>query len=151
MVGVGTPNNFEGRYCHGDGYPTGVGKSLWDNWHITFNGNLQKLADFVLKTDYGWSMLAGTDFSLEPRWYEYDQWEQYNKHPRWYDTRNPEFRGDKWAITERDMLIDSWMEWAYLINIETNSIDIYKLSQVDMIFVGTMAADVEPDYETFEK
>lgn len=151
MVGVGTPTNYQARYCHADGYPTGIGKALWENWHTTFQGDLQKLADFILMTDYGWSMLAGTDFSLDPRWYEYAEWEQYNQHPRWYDTRNPKLRGDAWHITQDFDASDSWLEWAYLIDLENNQIGVYKIKQSGLKFVGTMLANEEPDYQELEK
>ena len=63
--------HFEGRYHHWDGYPTGLGATLYE----AYNGFFQRDLDAMLKylvDDHpaGWSTINGSDFSLEPGFFD---------------------------------------------------------------------------------
>lgn len=151
IVGVGTPENYKARYCHWDGYPSGVGKALWDNWK-RFDWNLGRLAEFVMMTKQGWSYLAGTNFNLKPRWVESDEYDQYKEHPCWYDTRGNMASEPEWLFTqENNPYDDSYAEWAYLINLDEHRIDVYECNMSGLKFKGSMFEEIEPDYEALSK
>lgn len=156
FVGVYTDTGltFKAQYCHWDGYPSGVGKALWSNWHSAFNGDTQKLADFVLRSRYGWSVLADTDFTKSPVWWEGhdpEKDEKFKHHPRWYDTRSADFRGMAEYITHNTYQQWIGIEWAYLIDIERDVIDVFKVTlEHELILVGTMLKNTDPDYGEFE-
>ena len=71
----GPEGSFEGRYHHSDGYPSGVGKCLWELAHTQFAGDTRAMLR-VLLDDHkaGWSSIFGdfpspADFS-EPSGYD---------------------------------------------------------------------------------
>jgi hypothetical protein len=152
IIGVGSLQSFKAQYCHSDGYPTGNGKTLWENWTKTFDGDLQKLADFILSSKCGWSYIAGCDFSLQPRWMEWDEMQENPKRARWYDDRTPiEQRGHEYYWTEANLeygLFDP--EWVYLMDIEADEINVYAVECEGLVFRGKIRADETPDFEAME-
>lgn len=68
VVAFKTPDGrFIGRYCHFDGYPSGVGKTLFDAYRAHFGRDLAKLRKFLIDDHpAGWSSLTGADFSKRP-------------------------------------------------------------------------------------
>lgn len=64
-TGVG----LAGRYCHFDGSPTGVGRTLYQLHQEHFRGDTAALCHFLIdEHPAGWSQLDGADFALEPAW-----------------------------------------------------------------------------------
>jgi hypothetical protein len=62
-------HGWEGRYVHSDGYPTGVGKHLFEQYHVHFEGHPDLMAAKLVDGEpIGWSALAGYDLSLPPEW-----------------------------------------------------------------------------------
>lgn len=52
--------DFKVTYCHLDGYPTGMGKTLWDN--VQKYGQERVLHRLMDEFDATWSSIVGTDF-----------------------------------------------------------------------------------------
>lgn len=67
-------DGFEGRYCHSDGYPSGVGKHLHEQFHTAFGGDLDAMiATMIDGEEIGWSSIWGHDLSMPKGWLEYDE------------------------------------------------------------------------------
>ena len=64
IIGVKTPEGFEGKYCHFDGYPTGVGYSILNA--IDYFGLKDAIDVLTKKHKSGWSSIAGCDWSFTP-------------------------------------------------------------------------------------
>ena len=66
---------FRAVYVHWDGYPTGLGKNLWDNYQHHFKDNLGAMVEMILSERAGYSSLW-SDFRLPPMWreYRYERW-----------------------------------------------------------------------------
>ena len=62
--------SWSARYCHWDGYPSGVGATLWENYKRHFQDNLGAMVEILMSEPVGWSSLAGCDLSLPPVWIE---------------------------------------------------------------------------------
>lgn len=57
----------EGRYCHWDGYPDGVGAELFHAIRDHFKGDIEAALKFLIDDHpAGWSAICGRDWSLEP-------------------------------------------------------------------------------------
>lgn len=72
LIARKTENGWEARYHHWDGYPSGLGATLYDIYGRVFQGDI----DLMLKTlldDHpaGWSTINGADWDLEPGFNEY--------------------------------------------------------------------------------
>ena len=64
------PAIWEGVYHHFDGYPTGLGASLWQHYHQHYAGALPAMLEYLLSERVGWSSINGCDLSLPPIWVE---------------------------------------------------------------------------------
>jgi hypothetical protein len=61
------PETFKGVYHHWDGYPTGLGATLWRLYHGFFQQDLEKMLGFLIDSHpAGWSTINDADFTLEP-------------------------------------------------------------------------------------
>ncbi len=108
-----SPVRFAGRYHHWDGYPSGLGATLWQLYHGHFQGDLDPILK-VLLDDHpaGWSSLHATDFDQEPGFADpLDSANQSADQPQCYchGDRNEE----GWLVTERNAS-GSGCEWAYV-------------------------------------
>jgi|SRR5579885_666952 len=64
-------SGFAGRYCHWDGYPSGVGKTLFHLWNEHFHGDTAAMMHLLIdEHPAGWSFIDGADFSLAPGFVE---------------------------------------------------------------------------------
>jgi hypothetical protein len=140
IVGVWKPGrkDFDARYCHGDGYPEGVGATITHNWQTNFNGDTQKVVDFLLSTKVGWSSLVGTDFRKSPTWKrpkydtpEYEAWDV----PCWYDDRDGEEDHD--PITKTSDL--GWVQYAYLFDLEADVLGMYKVKNGNLTLLNEVS------------
>lgn len=67
LVGVYTDakkEHWQARYVHYDGYPDGVGNTIFKAYKTVFGKDAKKLAKFLMR--HAWSTLAGCDLSLRP-------------------------------------------------------------------------------------
>jgi hypothetical protein len=51
------PDSFVGVYHHWDGYPSGLGKTLWDLYHGHFKRDLNAMLDILTKQHTAWSTI----------------------------------------------------------------------------------------------
>ena len=55
-------DGWEGRYHHSDGYPSGVGKALYDAYNGHFKQDISKMLSYLIdEHPAGWSNLVGAD------------------------------------------------------------------------------------------
>src|SRR2546422_9347160 len=99
-------DGFEGRYHHWDGYPTGVGQTLWQLYHGHFEHNLPQMLHFLLDEHTGWSTINGRDFNQQPG-YEEDGFRTGGPACYCHGGRNEE----GWLVNQDE---DAGMEWAYV-------------------------------------
>ncbi len=63
------PLHWAGRYHHWDGYPTGLGKGLWELFHGYFGCDVDRMLGVLIdEHPAGWSTILGADFRLKPGW-----------------------------------------------------------------------------------
>lgn len=58
-------DNWQGRYCHWDGYPSGVGRDLFQLYQGHFQRDAAAMLKALLDDHRGWSHVSG-DWNLEP-------------------------------------------------------------------------------------
>ena len=59
------PGKFSAIYHHWDGYPTGLGATLWELYHTHFKKDIEAMLKFLIDDHpAGWSTINGADFSL---------------------------------------------------------------------------------------
>jgi len=62
-------DGFEGRYCHSDGYPSGVGAHLHEQFRTAFEGDLDAMVKVLIDDEeIGWSAICGHDLSKPACW-----------------------------------------------------------------------------------
>ena len=108
-----SPVKWAGRYHHWDGYPSGLGATLWEMYHGHFNRDLDPMLK-VLLDDHpaGWSSLNAADFDQEPGIADsLDSSNQSADQPQCY------CHGDRqeteWLVTDENAS-GSGCEWAYV-------------------------------------
>ena len=69
IIAWGKDNGFVGRYHHSDGYPQGLGATLFDLYRGFFKGDMHVMKRVLFdEHPAGWSSINGADFSLAPGW-----------------------------------------------------------------------------------
>lgn len=124
VVGVFTDKaktRWKGRYVHSDGYPTGVGATLYSEYHRAFCGRLQVMIDLLLAERVGWSILVDCHFDLPAIW-PYDPAKQ---NPVSYTARGEtsDFATGEWV---RSWDKETWCQWAYIFDPATCSLHIFR-------------------------
>ena len=108
-----SPVKWAGRYHHWDGYPSGLGATLWELYHGHFMRDLDQMLK-VLLDDHpaGWSSLHASDFTQQPGFAEpLAVSSQSADQPQCY------CHGDRqeteWLVTNENAS-GSGCEWAYV-------------------------------------
>ena len=111
LTGV-SPVRWSGRYHHWDGYPSGLGATLWELYHGPFKRDLSQMLQ-VLLDDHpaGWSSLNARDFTQSPGFADpLSTTKQSVDQPQCY------CHGDRaeepWEVTQENAA-GSGCEWAY--------------------------------------
>ncbi len=139
-------DGFEGVYHHWDGYPTALGKTLWDLAHARPDNDVgeatkQMLRLLIDRHPAGWSSINGdVDWSQEPGFREggFDN----GRGPECYchGGRHEEAQ----AITQDD---DMGMEWAYVFDENAPTMTVLERVRSDgksaIGFFGTLGTDPE--------
>ena len=127
----GVELDFRGRYVHSDGYPSGVGQTLFVALREQFNGDLGAMLKLIIDDHpAGWSSLMNADFSLKPGFTSYDvpkkfkrpngttDWERYLQSPQWRRPRCYCHGQRRWGDEPRTRanVLDSDIEYLYLIH-----------------------------------
>jgi hypothetical protein len=74
VIARATPTGFKGRYHHWDGYPEGLGATLFQIHREVFSGDTGAMLKTLLdKHPAGWSTINGADWSLKPGNVPYDE------------------------------------------------------------------------------
>ena len=108
-----SPVKWAGRYHHWDGYPSGLGATLWKLYHGHFKRDLDPMLK-VLLDDHpaGWSSLNSTDFDQEPGFAEpLDSTNQSADQPQCYC--HGDRQEEDWLVTDENAS-GSGCEWAYV-------------------------------------
>lgn len=135
-VGAYTAPNQQGlqmAYCHWDGYPEGVGATIWRNLE-KWGWDFRRMAEFLLKPKVGWSSLAYKDFDVKPSWFNHD-----GNGASWYDDRPGEMPkpGDEpERYTELATSSDSWLEWQYVIDPFTERVYVWSVCKQRGIWIS---------------
>ena len=120
-TGEGT---FRGVYHHWDGYPSGLGVTLFHLYRNHFNKDLNAMLEFLIdQHPAGWSTINGADFKLPAGFQEPKYRKKRNGDP---DYTKPIPHGpvcychggrheEPSIVTEAD---DCGMEWAYVFDAE---------------------------------
>ena len=130
IIGIKTEEGFEGKYCHYDGYPTGVGYSILE---AIDHFGLKKAINVLTKEHKsGWSSIAGCDWSLEPDFNSNDDpLKEEERHPRCAccgdlgeDWEGNKIVAKKWTV---DQDYDVACDWAYVFDVPKGRVNYPKL------------------------
>lgn len=113
-------NKLRLTYCHWDGYPRGVGETIFVNYRRI--GDARKLGEFLVSVPEGWSQLADTDFTQEKVSKENRDRKKDAGKPIYYDEGDPPF-----LITSLREARMSGCKYIYLVNPFTEELDIYEV------------------------
>jgi len=146
MIGRKKQYGYQLNYIHWDGYPSGVGKTLWDLYHGHFQKDVEKMMHVLIdEHPAGWSEICDTDFNLEPGYcYPSNKPEDENR-PQCYchGTRN-----DEPNILTKPL---EWCEWMYVIDETTRYIEIYdlRINKHTPVYGCSLDGD-EPNWKAIE-
>jgi len=144
-------DDWRGVYCHWDGYPSGVGATLWRIYRAPFGCNLSAMLKLLIDDHpEGWSAIVNCDFALQPTWT--DTYAAPNVEAQLALERYPQaykYRGETEPMlsTRRD---DTWCEWAYVFSEDYCTMTIQKRVYVAWCDVDVLNLDgLEPDWEAY--
>lgn len=107
-------DGFRGVYHHWDGYPTRLGKTLWQIHHGHFQGDLTRMLRVLIDGHpAGWSTINSKDFRLKPGFINIGKPD--DGRPQCYCHGARREKADP-----VDQSSDAGMEWAYVFD-ETKS------------------------------
>jgi hypothetical protein len=67
IVRMTSEQTFKGAYHHWDGYPTGLGKTLFGIYNGHFKKDLKSMLDYLIdQHTAGWSTINDVDFTIKP-------------------------------------------------------------------------------------
>lgn len=101
-----TNDGFKGRYHHWDGYPSGLGDTLFDIFNGHFKRDMRAMLKYLLDDHpAGWSTINGHDFALDPG----------------FDSRGPNCychgsRSEKGNVLTHKNASGCGCEWAYVFD-----------------------------------
>lgn len=122
-------DGWKGRYHHSDGYPSGLGRFLFEAHNGFFGGDTDAMVKYLVDDEpVGWSFIMDTDLSKGPAWTEYEDYplvpadqasypgqKDYSAlAPQSYTARGEEFTGDGSWIRSTDGY-DIMIEWIYVL------------------------------------
>lgn len=105
-----TPDGPLGSYHNWDGYPTALGKTLWDLYHGHFQADLDRMLGVLIDEHPMWSSINEADWSLAPG---YDR----GSAPACYCHGG---RSEKGSLLPLVAAAGSGCEWAYVFYPETS-------------------------------
>lgn len=145
---------WRATYHHWDGYPSGLGKTLWDIYHNFYPGALPAMMEFIVDAHpEGWSTLVGSDFTKRPTWLDVPDRMNMAKDelppPRAY-----KYRGEGPNPADQDS--DFGQEWAYVFDLSEYTMTILawvgKGENLNYVHKATVPMDgTEPDWESYER
>jgi hypothetical protein len=140
-------DGFLGVYHHWDGYPTGLGKTLWAAAHERPLPDLLRL--LIDEHPAGWSTINGANLDLSPGFRELGDKVNFLDGERpaecyCHDDRHEE----ESSVTETD---DMGMEWAYVFDEEIGAMNVLKRIGEDWTIRAVVPLDdPEPDWADME-
>jgi hypothetical protein len=151
---------FRGRYVHADGYPTGMGSTLWTALHGHFKNNLSAMLAYLIDAPHavcGWSAIVGKNFSLKPgyTWQKATadgaKYEVYSKHPNYM--RPQCFAGrpgeEPYTFTEKNLEGGTDIEWLYIFDEVERKLFVRDVSAKEDVAIIDLNGD-EPDWSEVE-
>ena len=164
VIAVPLDGGFQGRYCHWDGYPTGVGKDLQA---LVNRDGLDTVIRVLTQDNYGWSGLMldmGAEFDTD---FGYDAdgiaarnafIAEHGRYPQTdpgrgdgrfravegygtaYTTVAGQSSPDEWI---RHTDTDTWCEWGYILN--PDHITVLRPTDTGWNPVGSVRYDEDPE------
>jgi len=138
-----TANGWQGVIHHFDGYPSGLGKAIW-NCVKHFNGNWARATEYLIDDHpAGWSSICEADFSKEPGFVEHGS--HASNSPKCY------CHGDR--HDEPDMIYEGELEdtscrWLYII--DQGVLEIYKVENAELTRIADASFRVEFEDDDWE-
>lgn len=149
---VGTPfgDGVRGRYCHWDGYPSGVGAALWA---IIERDGVDKALFVLTEQHYGWSSLTAEAMPSVATYYRgVNRFVAVPGYGIGYTTEQGQTSADQWCQSPRGDGDDGGTEWGYAIG-ET-ALTVFELDwdgRPPTCRGVFRYADGEPDWDKMER
>jgi hypothetical protein len=140
-------DGWRGRYHHWDGYPSGLGRTLWQLQRDATLGDAAAMRRYLITDErVGWSTINGADWSLPKGWR--DGYGDEPHGPQSYSARGE--TEEQWIDSQGD---DGGTEWAYVIGNATLMIweRIYEPRQYWAPVAVLAWSDPEPDWEALDQ
>ena len=136
---------FVGRYHHSDGYPSGVGKTLYTLYNGFFKRDATRMLEVLIdEHPAGWSNINGADFSKRIGYHERNHGTTDCPQCYCHGSRHEEAN----LINSTDIGWD--IEWAYAINDKTGQMFIHTGQACRDIVAIVDLNGPEPDWEAIE-
>lgn len=146
---------WRGTYHHFDGYPSGLGQTLWKLYHELYEGLLPAMLEMLIDAHpQGWSSIIDCDWTLKPTWLD-NRGEWYNAGKKCPATSYKYRPGEDHEPWRFDQTSDGGQEWAYVFDLEDYTMTIFERvgSWEDVTYrrIETLPlAGSEPDWKSFE-
>lgn len=141
---------WKGRYVHFDGYPTGVGKWIYEEIRRHFADKIPDFFDKIMAETVGWSCLCGSDFTKLPSWNDNigGSWDE-DFPPQSYRARGEDQGGPDGTFITSDSEDDIGTEWAYIWTENTSLIDVYERLSYGWQKAGMINVEQDPMFVHF--
>ena len=141
--------SWRGRYHHWDGYPTAVGKTLWDLYHGHFKKDLKAMLKVLLEDHpAGWSSI-NADWN-KPIGYpppKTSLGSEEKNGPACYCHGDRTEEGTSY-ITQGE---DAGQEWLYVIDAKKKTLTVHKCGYGKKELGTFRLSGKEPDWKKLEK
>jgi len=139
-----TPDGWEGRYHHFDGYPSGLGAALHEIGNEVFGGDIGAMMTTLIDDHpAGWSNIQNVDWTREPGFGDPKGPECYCHGQR---HEGPDLRTSAGAP-------DCFEEYLYVVDVDARTIAVYATPyphERDALHVATVPFGCSADWRQIE-
>lgn len=129
--------HFGGRYVHADGYPSGVGQTLFNEYQRAFKGRAASLLNILLAERIGWSQLDRCDLTLDSVWPS-----DASRAPVSYSARGDvsELIHGEYRVSDSEGP-NSDIRYGYVISPRTATLDVWKNGAAGWLLLASVNLD----------
>lgn len=139
IVGFVDGESIRGRYCHWDGYPSYMGKTLVDIVHKSCGGSIEQAIKILCHEHPGWSNLGTGKHELTVG-YDDGRFEAVDGFGIAY-VAPQQIDEDTWYVFPSENPDAMWAEFAYAFNTESRNLSVFKIENDELRLLTTVSVD----------